>query len=161
MPDVHPTSGVLAYDESIHIGQRGYDRAGVAPAFPFGHGIGYITWSYIEVEEPEAGADTVTLRVRLRNTGIRRGREVVQVYASRPDSTVDRPDRWLAGFATVEAEPAEETIATVTIPLRVLQHWDTADRSWTTEAGAFRFDIGSSAQSGQLSAALVVNTGTV
>ena len=33
LPTVRPTDGVLRYDESIHIGQRGYDHAGIAPAF--------------------------------------------------------------------------------------------------------------------------------
>ena len=37
-------------------------------------------------------------RVRLCNTGTRRGREVVQVYASRPDSAIERPPRWLVGL---------------------------------------------------------------
>jgi len=56
--------------------------------------------------------------VRLRNTGGRRGREVVQVYASRPDSALERPVRWLAGFAAAEADPGEEVAVTVTVPIR-------------------------------------------
>lgn len=41
--------------------------------------------------------------VRLRNTGFRPGRDVVQIYVRPADDQPDRPVRWLAGLATVEA----------------------------------------------------------
>ena len=47
--DVVPTAGALSYDEGTFIGYRGH-YAGLAdpPAFWFGHGLGYSTWSYGE-----------------------------------------------------------------------------------------------------------------
>jgi beta-glucosidase len=45
---------------------------------------------------------------RVHNTATRPGLEVVQVYASRPDSAVERPTRWLAGFAAATANPGQE-----------------------------------------------------
>jgi len=82
--------------------------------------------------------------VRLRNTGSRRGREVVQVYASRPDSALERPVRWLAGFAAAEAGPGEEVAVTVDLPGRTYQHWDETGSRWVTEAGRFRLHVGPS-----------------
>ena len=67
-----------------------------------------------------------------RNTGPRRGREVVQVYASRPDSAVERPAKWLAGFAAVDADPGETVEVGILIPERVFQHW--SDAGWTSGA---------------------------
>jgi beta-glucosidase len=64
----------------------------------------------------------VTLRVRLKNTATRPGREVVQVYASRPDSAVPRPRRWLVGFAAAAAAAGEERTVPVVVPPRALQH---------------------------------------
>jgi beta-glucosidase len=75
--------------------------------------------------------------VRLHNVGARPGREVVQVYASRPDSAIERPPRWLAGFAVVEADPGEQVAVEVTIDPRALAHWD---GGWTVEPGDFRFE---------------------
>ena len=49
---------------------------------------------------------------RLTNTGDRAGKQVVQVYAERADSAVERPVRWLVGFAAVRAE-AGETVTVV------------------------------------------------
>ena len=69
---------------------------------------------------------------------------MVQVYASRPDSAVERPPRWLAGFEIVEADPGEEVEVDVTIAPRALAHWD---GGWTVEPGAFTFSAGPTAAS--------------
>ncbi|MFD0664064.1 fibronectin type III-like domain-contianing protein [Thermocatellispora tengchongensis] len=91
------------------------------------------------------GSSTGEVVVRVRNTGSRPGREVVQVYASRPGGAVPRPRRWLAGFATVDAAPGEEAAVTVTLRRRAFEHWDAATGAWALEPGAFRLEIGSSA----------------
>jgi beta-glucosidase len=80
--------------------------------------------------------------VRLRNSGARAGKEVVQLYAARPDSTIDRPVRWLIGFAVVRAAAGDTVTATITVPPRVWQHW--SDAGWTTEAGRFTVSAGRS-----------------
>jgi beta-glucosidase len=132
LPSTTPRDGVLSYDEGIFVGYRAYERDGYESLFPFGHGLGYTTWEYLAVEP-----DETHVTVRLRNSGDRRGREVVQVYASRPDSAVERPARWLAGFEIAEADPGEEVEVEVTIAPRALAHWD---GGWTVEPGAFRFE---------------------
>ncbi len=80
-----PRDGRLDYAEGLLIGYRGYDAAGTAPMFPFGHGLGYTTWDYESLSGPAGrlapGADA-QLRVRVRNCGSRPGREVVQAYVT-------------------------------------------------------------------------------
>jgi beta-glucosidase len=143
LPSTQPTDGVLTYDEGLFIGYRMYDRDGREARYRFGHGLGYTTWEYVELSAPdEAAPGSVTVRVR--NSGSRRGREVVQVYASRSDSGVERPVRWLAGFAAVEAEPGEEVSATVRIPARAFEHWDAEGGRWAVEPGAFGLAAGPS-----------------
>jgi len=90
----------------------------------------------------------------VRNTGSRPGREVVQVYASRPDSAVERPAKWLAGFAAVDAGPGETVSVGILIPERSFQHW--SDGGWSTEAGTFTLSAGSSSASLPLSASVTV-----
>ena len=88
----------------------------------------------------------VAVCVQVRNTGSRRGREVVQVYASRPDSAIERPAKWLAGFvATVDADPGESVTVGILIPERAFQHW-TGD-GWSTEPGTFVLAAGPSSAS--------------
>ena len=92
LPSTRPVDGRLVYEESIHVGNGAYDRAGARPAFCFGHGLGYTTWEYLDVTASPMDPDgDAVVTVRVRNTGTRPGREVVQVYASRPDSAVERP----------------------------------------------------------------------
>ena len=45
------------------------------------------------------------------NTGPAPGKQVVQVYASRPDSAIERPVRWLVGFAPVSADAGSTATA--------------------------------------------------
>ena len=89
-----PIEGKLEYSEGVHIGYRAWLRAGRQPAYPFGFGLGYTTWEYQRLE-----VVGMTARVTLRNTGHRAGKGVVQAYLSRPGGMVERPVRWLAGFA--------------------------------------------------------------
>ncbi|MEV5013128.1 glycoside hydrolase family 3 C-terminal domain-containing protein [Streptomyces sp. NPDC053782] len=142
-----PADGRLHYDEGLHVGHRGWLRHGRTPAYWFGHGLGYTAWAYEELTVPRearAGGD-LTVRVRVRNTGARAGREVVQVYLARPGSAVERPVRWFAGYAAVRARPGETVTATVRVPARALRHWCVEERAWRTEEGRWRVLAGRSA----------------
>jgi beta-glucosidase len=145
LPSTQPVDGRLPYDEGLFIGYRWYDREGREPRFRFGHGLGYTTWDYLSADIAGTGGDGgTTVTVRVRNSGPRRGREVVQVYAGRPGSAVERPVRWLVGSAVVEAEPGAEAEATVSVPARAFQYWDTTAHRWTDEPGTFRLHVGPS-----------------
>jgi beta-glucosidase len=151
-----PASGVLAYTEGIHIGYRAWLRAGVEPANPFGHGLGYTTWDYDDLDAPvtvPAGTE-LRLRVRLRNTGARRGKEVVQAYLDRADSAVERPARWLAGFADVTAAAGETVMAELSIAPRAFEHWCERHHLWHAEAGRFRLRVGRSVADLRLATAI-------
>lgn len=86
------------------------------------------------------------MAVRLRNTGTRPGREVVQIYAAVPHSDLPHLPRRLAAFGAVEAEPGQEVTTTVTVPARAFQHWDTSRGAWATEPGTYRLEIGHSSE---------------
>jgi beta-glucosidase len=136
-----PADGRLEYSEGLHIGHRAYLREGIEPAYWFGHGLGYTTWEWSDLSV-QKGPEGVAAVVRLRNTGERRGKQVVQVYASRPESAVDRPARWLAGFAVVHADPGETVEVPVEISHRVLRHWDAESSGWAVEPGPLLLSTG-------------------
>jgi len=127
-----PAAGKLAYDEGVFIGYRAWDRTDVAPRYAFGHGLGYTTWAYEDIT-----ADKTQVRVTVRNTGQRAGREVVQVYAGPAATDADRPRRWLAGFASVTASAGESQTITIELPERTWQVW--AD-GWSTIAGEYTIE---------------------
>ena len=147
LPPTQPVDGTLTYDEGLWIGYRGYDRDGRTPLYPFGHGLGYTDWELASIELPGGAtpASELPVAVRLRNTGARPGKAVVQLYASRADSGVERPVHWLAGFATVSADAGDEVSATVTVSRRAFEHWDEEAGEWAVEPGAFQLAAGLSA----------------
>ncbi|MEU4510520.1 glycoside hydrolase family 3 C-terminal domain-containing protein [Nonomuraea wenchangensis] len=150
-----PEQGVLEYAEGPHIGYRGWLREQDSPAYWFGHGLGYTTWAYEGLWAPERVAPCwpVRVRVTLRNTGRRAGREVVQVYLARPQDP-ERPVRWLAGFAAVTAGPGERVEAVVEVPARAFQHWAGA---WRTAEGEVSVLAGRSAADLPLEAVITVS----
>lgn len=153
--------GRLHYAEGAHIGYRAWLRTGAAPAYWFGHGLGYTGWEYEELTAPESvrPGEPFDVRVRVRNSGRRRGREVVQVYLARSGSAVERPVRRLIGYAAVEAEPGESTVAVVRVDGRALAHWSPGRHGWETEAGAFTLLGGRSAGDLPLAAGIVAQPG--
>jgi beta-glucosidase len=144
-----PRDGRIDYAEGLLIGYRGYDAAGITPMFAFGHGLGYTDWAYesasVDGPGPEPGED-VRVRVAVRNTGSRPGREVVQVYVAGPAADDGRPVRVLGTFAVVTAAPGERAEVTLTVPARVLAVWDQAADGWAWPQGTFTIDVGRSSR---------------
>ncbi len=161
LPSTQPVEGVLRYDEGLMVGYRGYERGGPAPLYPFGHGLGYSSWTYLSIDAPResrAGAE-VTVDVTVRNTGARRAREVVQLYASRAVTAVERPARWLVGFAVVDASAGEDVTATINVRARAFAHWSPAAGGWTIEPGAFQLAAGASSTELSLFSAIEIFRG--
>src|SRR6185437_6544751 len=131
--DVTPADGVLEYREGLLIGYRAYDAAGIAPRFPFGHGLGYTDWSYDMIQATTADhhrGEDLELRVVIRNTGSRYGREVVQAYLAGPTRDPARPVRTLAAFGTAAAAPGESAQVRLRIPARAFARWDEQVGGW-------------------------------
>jgi beta-glucosidase len=149
--DTQPVDGVLHYAEGLHIGYRAWLKAGTTPAYPFGHGLGYGAWEYVAASAVELDGGPA-IRVRLRNAGDRASREIVQLYLSRPGSSIERPERWLAGWASVDAAAGQEVETTVAIDRWALRHWDEAAGDWAVEPGTFEVHIGRSVADTRLTA---------
>jgi beta-glucosidase len=153
-----PVEGRLGYDEGLLIGYRGYDAAGTAPLFPFGHGLGYTTWSYELLEAGAlvlaAGAD-LRISVTVRNTGDRPGSEVVEAYVAGPE-THGRPVRVLGAFGRVAAGPGELARVTLTLPARVFGRYDEQTAQWIWPSGEFTVAVGRSSRDLRLHAAVAL-----
>lgn len=143
LPSTTPENGILAYDEGLHVGHRRFLRDGIEPAYWFGHGLGYTTWSY-DLVSAERNGDGVDVEVRVSNTGDRPGRTLAQVYLSRPGSAIDRPVRWLAGLQKVRVDAGGTTTVLVSLPRRAFSHWDPTSHDWALEPGAFVVGTGPS-----------------
>lgn len=141
-------AGTVSYGEGIFVGYRAFDRTGIEPLFPFGHGLGYTTFSWanasLDRQEFRRG-DTLTVSVDVTNTGSRAGSEVVQVYVRDLKSSLLRPDKELKGFAKVRLQPGESTPVTITLEPRAFEAWDPRVHAWVAEPGDFEVILARSA----------------
>ncbi|WP_414169313.1 beta-glucosidase [Streptoverticillium reticulum] len=155
---VVPDKGELPYEEGVFIGYRAWQKAHTAPAYAFGHGLGYTDWSYEALDVRGEGSEGTDVRatVRVRNVGSRPGREVVQLYLAvpcdAPDGGVERPVRRLAGFASAEAEPGGTAEAVVALDPRAFAVWDEGTSAWRRVPGACTVEAGRSIADRRLSA---------
>jgi beta-glucosidase len=130
---VVPTDGVLRYDEGTAIGYRGHWAGKApAPAFWFGHGLGYGSWDYTDAEVAWDG-DEPSVRVTVTNVGERTSREVVQVYFDPAEA--DEPIR-LVGWTAVIVDARNGLRVEVDLDRRLWRRWDESAGGWGTPLGA-------------------------
>jgi beta-glucosidase len=154
------TSGKVAYKEGILVGYRWYDTRKIEPLFPFGYGLSYTTFAYrdlaVSAWDPKLG---VSVRLKVKNTGTRRGAEVVQVYVHATASAVARPEQELRAFTKVDLAPGEEREVTLKLPVRAFATFDAKlpDRNaWRTDPGAYEIRAASSSRDTRLRATVSV-----
>lgn len=148
---ITPADGQLDYTEGVFIGYRAWEKAEATPAYAFGHGLGYTDWTYESLT-----LEGTTATVRVRNSGPRTGREVVQVYLAPAADDGGRPARWLAGFAGVEAGPGESVEARIELPRRAFEIWDEPANSWAHQGGSYEVQAGRSIADRRLSETITV-----
>lgn len=89
-----------------------YDySSGFTTQFEFGHGLSYTTFEYsdLKVDKTQFSVkDQLTITVKVKNTGSRLGKEVVQLYASDLYASISPDIKRLRGFEKIELNPGEE-----------------------------------------------------
>lgn len=147
------------YREGVFVGYRYYSSKEMPVLFPFGHGLSYTQFSYgqLELSQTElTDADTLAVTVRVTNTGICYGKEVVQVYVAAPNSKIIRPSLELRAFDKIGLEPGESKTVTVELDKRAFAYWDMDRQDWTVEEGDYTIIIGRSAEEKILEASVHV-----
>ena len=145
----------VEYDEGVFVGYRGYDRAGLDPLFPFGHGLSYTSFAYRNIAASRQGGD-VQVQFTLRNTGRRTGAETAQVYVGQLPTSVPTPPKQLAGFAKVTLDPDARERVTVTLDARAFSYFDEARNAWVTPGGRVPIYVGSSSRDIELTSSISV-----
>ncbi len=144
--EVYPgLNGKVRYEETVFIGYRHYDKHGVTPLFPFGHGLGYTRFDLSDVAAEVQADGTVAVTATLANTGDRAGSTVVQVYVGDDDASVPRPMRELKGFAKLALEAEQSQQVRIVLSPRDFAFYDVEAACWRVEAGGFTVQAGLSA----------------
>ena len=126
--------------------------------FPFGHGLGYTSWTIGEATVSGRPGEGVTVSVPVHNTGQRAGSTVVQCYVEPVMHRDGRPLRTLQGFAKVRLAAGETGTAIIELPPRAFSRWDVGRHAWVLDDGDQRVLVGTSSRS--LTSQVVVSPAT-
>jgi beta-glucosidase len=141
--------GRTTFSEGLDVGYRGFERRGVAPMFPFGHGLSYTRFAYSALKVARSKDGGLRLSVRLRNAGRAAGAEIPQVYlgppAVIPDGVHFAIDK-LVAFERVALPAGRTRTVRFRVPPRQLQYWSTARRAWVTPVGHREIRVGASSR---------------
>lgn len=149
------------YEEGIYVGYRYFDSFDKKVAYPFGYGLSYTEFSIV-TDKITVGEDRmkkqIAVQATVTNAGdIYAGKEVLQVYASCPQSGIEKEYRRLCGFAkTGLLHPGESQRLTVCFDAKALSSYDEKNSVWRMEAGKYGIWIGNSSRNLTLSAVLAV-----
>lgn len=135
------------YTEGIYVGYRWYESRNVPVLFPFGHGLSYTEFEYGEAKlsaSALAEGRTLEVSVPVKNVGKMAGAEVVQLYVSDPECSVDRPVKELKGFGKLYLEPGETGVLKFTLGTDDLAFFDAGKHEWVAEPGVYRVLVGAS-----------------
>ena len=139
----------VEYKDGIYVGYRWTDmQKKTRPLFAFGHGLSYTFFEYgePELDSTEMTIDsTVTVRVKVTNTGDRAGRETVQMYVGDRKSSLSRPVKELKGFEKVTLAPGESATVSFTVDRDDLSFFDPDRHEWVAEPGKFDIYIAAAA----------------
>lgn len=143
---------------SFSCGYRYFDTFGVKPAYPFGFGRAYTSFSVVPGGLMISGQNIV-VHASVTNMGIHHsGREVVQVYYSAPAGKLKKPMQELAGFVhTKELSPGETEKVTVSFPLVSMASFDEERDTWVLEEGLYYIRVGNHSRNTHIAAALSVD----
>lgn len=140
------TPAEVTYEEGVYVGYRYYNTFNVKPAYEFGYGLSYTSFSYSPVQLSAAEFNgKLTATVTITNTGKTAGKEVVQLYISAPTDKLDKPASELKGFAKTKLlQPGQSQKITFTITADQLASFYTNQSAWVADAGNYTIKIGAS-----------------
>ncbi|NLP16779.1 MAG: glycosyl hydrolase [Clostridiales bacterium] len=152
----------VIYNEGVYVGYRYYDSNNIDVEFPFGHGLSYTTFEYVNLSvthDESTIADDVEVRIRvtIKNTGKVYGAETVQIYVADKEASVPRPIHELKGFTKVFLEPGEEQTVELSLYKDSFGFYDVEKHCFVAEAGDFEIQVGSSSRDIRLSETVKLN----
>ena len=145
------------YEEGVYVGYRHFDKKEIDVSYPFGYGLSYTEFDYsdLKIKEEE---NVIKVTVKITNIGSYPGKEVIQIYTSKPDSNIDRPIKELRGFEkTSNIEVGESINLNFNIPISELSYWSVENSSWEIEKGVYDILVGSSSRDIELIGQVYIN----
>lgn len=146
----HPNGS--AYHQGESIGFKNYVDMPHTPRYYFGHGLSYTTFEYsgLKIDQKSIGPkEQIGIELTIKNTGSRKGDEIIQLYFRDLYASTTRPVKELAGFKRITLEAGEEKRVFFVMKASQTAFLDRTMR-WKIEKGEFEIQIGSSSEEIQL-----------
>ncbi|ORY38568.1 hypothetical protein BCR33DRAFT_758763 [Rhizoclosmatium globosum] len=136
----------VTYTEGLYIDYRYADKFNLTPIFPFGHGLSYTTFRYLNLQIFRVHSNNpwsdLVIEVTVENTGFVHGFEVVQLYISYPKEA-DEPPKLFKGFEKVWVEVGGVSRVRITVSKSDVRVWH---GSWVNIPGVYGFKVGASSR---------------
>jgi beta-glucosidase len=145
------------YRESIYVGYRYFDTAGVPVQFPFGHGLSYSSFTYSDMKLSKENCiygDKITVSFTLTNTGEQSAREISFLFTSHHSEAVFLPKKELRAFVVTELESGESKNISVLLDTNTFGYYNTIIKDWYAESGEYKILLGGTSDSISLEAAI-------
>lgn len=149
------------YCEGIYVGYRYFDSFGKAVRYPFGFGLSYTSF---QMSDPTVKLDgtTVSLTVKVSNTGAVPGKEVAQVYVSAPAGKQAKEYQRLVAFAKTETlAPGATQEVELRFDLADCASYAETEAQWRLDAGRYLVRVGNSSQNTEIAAAVDLSEAVV
>ena len=145
------------YKEGIFVGYRYFDSFGKKPLFPFGFGLSYTEFK-IEFKGIKTSEKELAVEMKVTNIGdTYAGKEVVQIYASLPQTEVKKEYRRLVGYAKTKLlQPGEAETLKITVGQKELAYFSEEKHQWIVEKGIYGIWTGNSSVSLEYSSTVKV-----
>ncbi len=133
------------YTDDIYVGYRYFDTFGKDVAYEFGYGSSYTDFA-INVTGVTADENTVTVKAAVTNTGSTAGKEVVEVYFSAPEGSLDKPFQELAAYQKVKVDAGATKNVTITFDTKDMSSYDESKDAYVMEDGTYTIRVGNSSR---------------
>lgn len=140
------------YAEGIYVGYRYYDKKKMPVLFPFGHGLSYTVFEYSDLTVEGTPDKGVYVRLKVKNTGNRQGKEVVQLYVGNRTGKNDFAVRELKGFEKISLCAGEEKEVCFNLGCRAFAYYDENVSDWLVPGGKYEIAVGASSRDIRLTA---------
>ncbi len=132
------------YEEDLYVGYRYFETFPDADqkGYPFGYGLSYTTFSMVcrECSDTAEGLEAV---IEVCNTGSASGREVVQVYLSKPQGELEQPAKELIAFEKTKLlAPGEKEQIVINVPVSRMVSYDEKRAAYVMVSGKYRVYLG-------------------
>jgi len=138
----------ITYEEGIYVGYRYFNTFKVKPAYAFGYGLSYSTFSFtdLKLSTPDFKGK-IQATVTVTNTGKAAGKEVAELYLTAPKGSLDKPAEELKAFGKTRLlQPGESETLSFTLYPKDLASFNTQANTWIADAGDYMVKIGASSE---------------